>query len=125
MIKKINTTNAPAAIGPYSQAIAANGFLFTSGQIPLSPKTMKVVDGGIEEQTEQVIQNLRAILSEHHLSLEQTVKTTCYLANMDDFDKFNLVYEKYFTGKPARSCIAVKTLPKNVLCEIELVAALK
>ncbi|MVB10185.1 2-iminobutanoate/2-iminopropanoate deaminase [Caprobacter fermentans] len=123
-MKKTDTKNAPAAIGPYSQAVEANGFLFTSGQIPLSPKTMQIVEGGIEAQTEQVIQNLREVLAESHISFEQTVKTTCYLANIDDFEKFNRIYEKYFTEKPARSCISVKALPENVLCEIDLVATL-
>lgn len=124
MLKRTETKKAPAAIGPYSQAVAANGFLFTSGQIPLSPETMTVVDGGIEEQTEQVIRNLHEILEENQISFGQTVKTTCYLAHMEDFEKFNRIYEKYFTGKPARSCFAVRELPKKVLCEIELVASL-
>ena len=124
MLKITETNKAPRAIGPYSQAVAAGGFLFTSGQIPLPPQTMEVVNGGIEAQAEQVMLNLKAILEENRISFAQTVKTTCFLADMNDFEAFNRVYGKYFTEKPARSCFAVKTLPKNVLCEVELVAAL-
>lgn len=124
MLKITETNKAPRAIGPYSQAVAAGGFLFTSGQIPLAPQTMEVVNGGIEAQAEQVMLNLKAILEENRISFAQTVKTTCFLADMDDFEAFNRVYGKYFTERPARSCVAVRTLPKNVLCEVELVAVL-
>lgn len=121
-MKTIYTENAPAAIGPYSQAVKANGFLFTSGQIALNPKTGEVVAGGIREQTERICENLKAVLAEAGTSFEKVVKTTCFLADMNDFAAFNEVYGKYFTQKPARSCVAVKTLPKCVLAEIEVVA---
>ena len=123
-MEKIYTNDAPAAIGPYSHAIKVNGLVFTSGQIPLDPKTGEVVSGGISEQTKQVCENLKAVLEAAGTSLEKTVKTTCFIANMEDFAAFNAVYAEYFTGKPARSCVAVKTLPKNVLAEIEVIAAL-
>lgn len=119
---KIHTDNAPAAIGPYSQAIKANGLVFTSGQIPLNPETNTVEAEGIEAQTHQICKNLKAVLEESGSSLEKAVKTVCFLADMNDFAKFNEVYAQYFTGKPARSCVAVKTLPKNVLAEIEVIA---
>lgn len=122
-MKVIFTKQAPAAIGPYSQAIAVNGILYTSGQIPIDPVTGDLCAGGITEQTEQVMRNLDAVLKEAGSSFEQAVKTTCFLSTMDDFAAFNEVYAKYFTGKPARSCVAVKTLPKNVLVEVEVVAA--
>lgn len=118
----LHTDLAPAAVGPYSQAIAANGFVFTSGQVPIDPKAGKIVATTIEEQTEQVMKNLGALLKAAGVSYENVVKTTCFLADMGDFGKFNEIYAKYFTGKPARSCVAVKTLPKNVLCEVEVIA---
>ena len=122
MFKVTNTAKAPAAIGPYSQAIEANGFLFASGQIPLVPETGAVQEGGITEQAERVMQNITAILEENGLTFENVIKTTCFLADMADFAAFNEVYGKYFTGKPARSCVAVKGLPKDVLCEVEIIA---
>lgn len=125
MLKYTNTPDAPAAIGPYSQAISANGFLFTSGQIPLDPATGDVAGTTIVEQATQSCENLKAVLAANGLGFEDVIKTTCFLADMDDFAAFNEVYAKYFTGKPARSCVAVKTLPKNLLCEIELIAACK
>ena len=121
-MKKIETTNAPAAIGPYSQGYIVNGLLFTSGQIPLNPATGEIVGTTIEEQTHQVMKNLGALLEASGLTYENVVKTTCFLADMGDFAAFNTVYAEYMTGKPARSCVAVKTLPKNVLCEVELIA---
>ncbi len=121
----VSTKNAPGAIGPYSQAIILNGVVHTSGQVPLSPETGEVVGTTIEEQAEQVMKNLGAVLEAAGSSYEKTVKTTCFLADMNDFAAFNEVYGKYFTGKPARSCVAVKTLPKNVLCEVEAVAAVE
>lgn len=123
-MKKINTDKAPAAIGPYSQAVAANGLLFTSGQIAIIPETGEIAQGDIRVQAHQVMQNLGAVLSAAGSSYEQAVKTTCFLADMNDFAAFNEVYGEYFTGKPARSCVAVKTLPKNVLCEVEVIAEL-
>lgn len=123
-MKKIATTNAPAAIGPYSQAIAAGDYLFTSGQIPLDPATGEISGSTIGEQAERVMQNLAAVLEEAGASFDAVVKTTCFLADMADFAAFNEVYAKYFTQNPARSCVAVKTLPKNVLVEVELVAYL-
>ena len=122
MFDVTNTTNAPAAIGPYSQAISANGFLFASGQIPLSPVTGEVVGTTITEQAEQSCKNVGAILEANGLDFEKVIKTTCFLADMADFVAFNEVYAKYFTGKPARSCVAVKALPKGVLCEVEVIA---
>lgn len=121
-MKKIETTNAPAAIGPYSQGYIVSGLLFTSGQIPLNPATGEIVGTTIEEQTHQVMKNLGALLEAAGLTYENVVKTTCFLADMGDFAAFNAVYAEYMTGKPARSCVAVKTLPKNVLCEVELIA---
>ena len=120
----VATTNAPNAIGPYSQAIKANGLLFTSGQIAIDPKTGEVEAKTIEEQTKQVCENLKAVCEAAGTSLEKTVKTVCFLADMNDFAAFNAVYGSYFTGKPARSCVAVKALPKGVLCEVELIAEL-
>ncbi|MGN0470103.1 MAG: RidA family protein [Acutalibacteraceae bacterium] len=122
MAEKIYTKNAPDAIGPYSQAVKTNGFVFTSGQIAINPATGNVEATTIEEQTEQVMKNLKAILEEAGSSLDKAVKTVCFLADMNDFAAFNGIYGKYFTGKPARSCVAVKTLPKNVLCEVEVIA---
>lgn len=124
-MKKIHTSSAPAAIGPYSQAIKANGFVFTSGQIALDPATGAVVEGGIAEQTHRICQNLKAVLEEAGSSLSDVVKTVCFLADMGDFAAFNDVYGQYFTEKPARSCVAVKTLPKNVLAEVEVIALTK
>jgi len=121
-MKTIYTEQAPAAIGPYSQAIASGGFVFTSGQIPVDPASGAVVDGDITAQAEQVMQNLGAVLSAAGSGFARVVKATCFLATMDDFAAFNAVYGKYMTGKPARSCVAVKTLPKNVLCEVECIA---
>lgn len=121
-MKKIETTKAPAAIGPYSQGYIVNGLLFTSGQIPLNPATGEIVGTTIAEQTHQVMKNLGALLEAAGLSYDKVVKTTCFLADMGDFAAFNEVYAQYMTEKPARSCVAVKTLPKNVLCEVELIA---
>ena len=121
-MKKIHTEKAPAAIGPYSQAITSGGFLFASGQIPIDPATGEISGTTIEEQAEQAIKNAGAILAEAGADYANVVKTTCFLADMQDFAAFNGVYEKYFTGKPARSCVAVKQLPKNVLCEVEVMA---
>ncbi len=121
-MKRIETTKAPAAIGPYSQGYIVNGLLFTSGQIPLDPTTGEIVGTTIEEQTHQVMKNLGALLEEAGISYGNVVKTTCFLADMGDFAAFNTVYAQYMTEKPARSCVAVKTLPKNVLCEVELIA---
>ena len=124
MIKKVSPDKAPAAIGPYSQAVIANKMLFASGQIPINPATGNVETTTIEEQTEQVMKNIGAILIEAGVGYEDVVKTTCFLADMNDFQAFNSVYERYFPGKPARSCVAVKQLPKNVLCEVEVIASL-
>ena len=121
-MKVISTEKAPAAIGPYSQARVVKGVVFTSGQIPLNPKTGEIQGATIEEQAEQVMKNLGAVLEAAGSSYEKTIKTTCFLADMGDFAAFNEVYGKYFTGKPSRSCVAVKTLPKNVLCEVEVIA---
>lgn len=125
MLKKITTEKAPAAIGPYSQAIVAGNFLFASGQIPINPENGEVEAEGIEAQVEQVMKNVGAILEAAGTDYANVVKTTCFLADMADFAAFNGVYEKYFTEKPARSCVAVKALPKNVLCEVEVIAALE
>ena len=119
----ISTKNAPAAIGPYSQAIEINGLVFTSGQIAINPENGNIEATTIETQTEQVMKNLSAILEAAGTDMTKAVKTTCLLADMNDFSAFNEVYGKYFTTKPARSCVAVKTLPKNVLCEVEVIAA--
>ena len=121
-MQTIHTPLAPAAIGPYSQAVKANGMVFTSGQIALDPETGAVVEGDIREQTTRICENLKAVLAAAGSSLEKVVKTTCFLADMADFAAFNEVYGSYFTGKPARSCVAVRTLPKNVLAEIEVIA---
>ena len=121
-MKKISTDKAPAAIGPYSQAIAVGNMLFTSGQIPINPATGNVEAVGITEQTEQVMKNLGEVLTAGGSSYEKAVKTTCFLADIADFAAFNEVYAKYFVSKPARSCVAVKTLPKNVLVEVEVIA---
>lgn len=125
MMKKIVTDKAPAAIGPYSQGMAWGDLVFTSGQIPVDPASGEVVAGGIAEQAEQSCKNVGEVLAAAGIGYEHVIKTTCFIADMADFPAFNEVYEKYFTGKPARSCVAVKTLPKNVLCEIEAIACLK
>ena len=122
MLHKIETDKAPKAIGPYTQAIATGGFVFTSGQIPIDPVTNNVEETTIEGQTERVILNLQAVLEAAGSSLEHVIKTTCYLQTMSDFAAFNGVYAKYFTAKPARSCIAAKELPRGVLVEIDAVA---
>ena len=124
-MKYTDTKNAPAAIGPYSQAISTGNLLFTSGQIPLDPQTGAVVGEDISSQAHQVMKNLGAVLEANGIGYVNVVKTTCFLADMADFAAFNGVYEKYFTEKPARSCVAVKALPKNVLCEVEVIAALE
>lgn len=122
MSNKIHTNNAPAAIGPYSQAVTVGNMVFTSGQIPLDPETGVLVGADISEQTHRVCKNLAAVLEASGSSLECAVKTVCFLANMSDFAAFNEVYAEYFTGKPARSCVAVKELPKGALVEVEVVA---
>ena len=122
MSEKIYTKNAPDAIGPYSQAVKSGNFLFTSGQIAIDPATGNVDAQGIEAQTRQICENLKAVLAEAGCTFDNVVKTTCFLADMGDFAKFNEIYGKYFTSKPARSCVAVKTLPKNVLAEVEVIA---
>jgi 2-iminobutanoate/2-iminopropanoate deaminase len=122
MLKKVYTSNAPEAIGPYSQAIICGNMLFTSGQIPINPATGEVEAEGITDQATQVMKNLSAVLAEAGTSFDKVVKTTCFLSDMADFAAFNAVYAEYFTSKPARSCVAVKTLPKNVLCEVEVIA---
>lgn len=121
MNKIIDTKNAPAAIGPYSQAIQAGDFLYTSGQLPVDPATGELAGSDIVSQAEQSMKNIGAILAEAGYDFTDTVKTLCFLSDMADFSAFNAVYEKYFTGKPARSCVAVKQLPKNALCEVEAV----
>lgn len=123
-IQFTRTDKAPAAIGPYSQAVAAGGMLFTSGQIPIDPATGEIAGGTIAEQARQSIANIGAILAANGIGFEKVVKTTCFLADMGDFAAFNEEYAKAFPSRPARSCVAVKTLPKNVLCEIEAIAVL-
>lgn len=123
-MKTVSTNNAPGAIGPYSQAIISGSTVFTSGQIPINPASGNVEAQTIEEQTKQVCENLKAVLEAAGSSLEKAVKTTCFLADMGDFASFNSVYGEYFTGKPARSCVAVKDLPKGVKCEVEVIAEL-
>ena len=122
MLKKIATDKAPSAIGPYSQAMVFGNMLFTSGQIPINPATGNIEATGITEQTEQVMKNLGAVLEAAGSSFERAIKTTCFLANISDFAAFNEVYAKYFTEKPARSCVAVKDLPKGALVEVEVIA---
>ncbi|MBE6883479.1 MAG: RidA family protein [Ruminococcaceae bacterium] len=122
MSNVIHTDNAPAAIGPYSQALTLGNLVFTSGQIPIVPASGQVEATTITEQTEQVCKNLSAVLEAAGSSLEKAIKTTCFLSDMADFAAFNEVYAKYFVNKPARSCVAVKTLPKNVLVEVEVIA---
>ena len=121
----IKTDKAPAAIGPYSQAIKAGDFLFASGQIPINPENGEIDTTTITDQANRVCQNIGEILKAAGTDYEHVVKTSCFLSDMGDFAEFNGVYEKYFTGKPARSCVAVKQLPKNVLCEVEIIAYLK
>lgn len=121
-MNKVHTDSAPKAVGPYSQAIVSNGFVFTSGQIAINPATNTVEATDIEGQTEQVMKNLSAVLGAAGSSFNKAVKTTCFLADMNDFAAFNEIYGKYFTSLPARSCVAVKTLPKNVLVEVEVTA---
>ena len=123
-MKFISTDKAPGAIGPYSQAVITGNLLFTSGQIAINPATGEVESDTIQGQTEQIMKNLGALLEAAGSSYAKTVKTTCFLADMNDFAEFNEIYVKYFTEKPARSCVAVKTLPKNVLAEVELIAEL-
>ncbi|MBR2293178.1 MAG: Rid family detoxifying hydrolase [Clostridia bacterium] len=123
-MEKVYTKNAPEAIGPYSQAVIAGGLVFTSGQIAIDPADGQVHATTIEEQTEQVCRNLCEVLKAAGTSIEKAVKTTCFLADMADFAAFNAVYGSYFVGKPARSCVAAKALPKNVLVEVEVIAEL-
>ena len=120
----VSTNNAPNAIGPYSQAVKVNGLLFTSGQIAINPETNAVEATTIEEQTEQVCNNLKAVVEAAGSDMTKVIKTVCFLADINDFAKFNEVYGRYFVSKPARSCVAVKDLPKGVLCEVELIAEL-
>lgn len=122
MLKKVSTNRAPGAIGPYSQAIICGDMVYTSGQIAINPETGNVDAQGIVAQTEQVMKNLGEVLKEAGTGFENAVKTTCFLCDMNDFAAFNEVYGKYFVSKPARSCVAVKTLPKNVLVEVEVIA---
>ena len=121
---QISTEKAPAAIGPYSQAMVFGNLMISSGQIPIDPATGEIAGTTIQEQAEQVMKNIGAVLEEAGANYTDVMKTTCFLADMSDFAAFNEVYGKYFTGKPARSCVAVKTLPKNVLCEVEVIVAL-
>lgn len=125
MLTKIATAKAPAAIGPYSQGIIAGDFLYASGQIPINPENGEIVGSDITQQATQVMKNVGAILEEAGADYTKVVKTTCFLAEMADFAAFNAIYETYFTEKPARSCVAVKQLPKDVLCEVEVIAYLK
>ena len=124
MLKVISTEKAPAAIGPYSQAMVFGNLMISSGQIPINPATGEIAGTTIQEQAEQLMKNIGAVLEEAGANYTDVMKTTCFLADMSDFAAFNEVYGKYFTGKPARSCVAVKTLPKNVLCEVEVIVAL-
>ena len=124
-MKIISTDKAPAAIGPYSQAYVHNGMLFSAGQIPINPAVGDVEATDIVGQTEQACKNVGAILEEAGTDFDHVIKTTCFLSDMNDFAAFNEVYAKYFTSKPARSCVAVKTLPKNVLCEVEVIAVVE
>ncbi len=121
-MKMIHTNAAPAAVGPYSQAVVSGGMVYTSGQIALDPESGAMVGGNVTEQAHQVMRNLAAVLNAAGSGFEKAVKTTCFLADMDDFGAFNAVYAEYFTTKPARSCVAVKTLPKGALCEVEVIA---
>ena len=123
-MKIVSTNNAPGAIGPYSQAVIAGGMVYTSGQIAIDPATGNMVEGGVKEQTEQVCKNVKALLEASGTSIEKVAKTTCFLADMADFAAFNEIYAGYFTGKPARSCVAAKTLPKGALVEVDTVCLL-
>lgn len=123
MTEKISTSNAPAAIGPYSQAVKIDGIVYTSGQIPLDPATGTMVGSDVREQTEQIMKNLSAVLEAAGTSFDKVVKTTCFLADIADFAAFNEVYAKYITSAPARSCVAVRDLPKGALAEVEVIAA--
>lgn len=122
MKKIIDTSAAPAAIGPYAQAMMVDDFLFTSGQIPINPETGNIAGESIEVQSEQVMKNLAAVLKEAGMTFDDVVKTTCFLSDMKNFNAFNEIYGKYFTSKPSRSCVAVREMPKAVLCEVELIA---
>lgn len=124
-MNQIATEKAPAAIGPYCQAVVHNGIVYTSGQIPLDPATGAIVGTTIEEQSRQVLENLSAVLAAAGTDMTKTIKTTCFLSDMDNFGAFNTVYAEYFTGKPARSCVAVRTLPKGVLVEVECIAVVE
>ena len=124
-MKVVATEKAPKALGPYSQGYVHNGMFYSAGQIPINPATDAIEETTIEGQTEQVCKNLEAVLEAAGTTFDKVIKTTCFLADMGDFASFNEVYAKYFTSKPARSCVAVKTLPKNVLCEIELIAVVE
>ena len=124
MMRKIATDKAPAAIGPYSQGIIVNDMLYASGQIPINPANGEIEGNDIKTQAQQVMKNIGALLAEAGVDYTKVVKTTCFLADMGDFAAFNEIYADYFTEKPARSCVAVKTLPKNVLCEVEVIAYL-
>lgn len=121
-VLKVHTPNAPEAIGPYSQAIITGGMVYTSGQIAINPETGNMAEGGIAQQTEQIMKNLGAVLKEAGSGFGKAVKTTCFLADIADFAVFNEIYGKYFTGKPARSCVAVRELPKGALAEVEVIA---
>ena len=125
MFKVIQTDKAPAAIGPYSQALIHGNMMYASGQIPIDTATGQVVEGDIKQQALQVMKNIEGILDAAGISFTNVIKTTCFLKNMDDFAAFNEVYEKYFTGKPARSCVAVAKLPKDGLCEVEVIAVIE
>lgn len=125
MFKVIQTDKAPAAIGPYSQALIYNGLMFASGQIPINPENGQIVEGDIRVQAIQVMKNISAILEAAGVTFENVIKTTCFLKNMDDFTAFNEVYAEYFIGKPARSCVAAQKLPKDVLCEVEIIAVIE
>jgi 2-iminobutanoate/2-iminopropanoate deaminase len=125
MLKKVATKKAPGAIGPYSQAVICGQMLYTSGQIPLDPESGVMVEGDIKAQTDRVMNNLKAVLEEAGTSFDNVVKTTCFLADMGDFAAFNEVYAKYITSAPARSCVAVKSLPKGALVEVEVVAVIE
>lgn len=125
MFRVIHTDKAPAAIGPYSQALVSGNILFASGQIPLNPEDGQLVEGDIKVQATQVMKNISAILEAAGANFEDVIKTTCFLKNMDDFVAFNEVYAQYFTGKPARSCVAAAKLPKDVACEVEIIAILQ
>jgi 2-iminobutanoate/2-iminopropanoate deaminase len=125
MFKVIQTDKAPAAIGPYSQALIHDKLLFASGQIPINPENGQIVDGDIRVQAEQVMKNIGAILEAAGVNYTNVIKTTCFLKNMEDFAAFNEIYAEYFTGKPARSCVAAAKLPKDVLCEVEIIAVIE